>query len=101
LASTSDQIRWRRSESASITTTGWFGSKLRATSEIGTAPVASNAFWLSSPGTCVTISCPGLKPSFMLYGPGSIGFCATLRGMSANRKSMRSPVGVEGSAFVK
>ena len=48
------------------TTTGWRGSNACAMSVIGTAPVSSSAFCVSSPGTFVTISAPGLKPSLRL-----------------------------------
>ena len=38
----------------------------------GTAPVLSSAFWLSRPGTRVTIRAPGLNPSLRLMAAGSI-----------------------------
>ena len=48
--SSSAQISWRLPVSASITTIGWSGSKERAMSVIGTAPVCANASGVSMPG---------------------------------------------------
>ena len=66
LASSSDQISWRRPVRALMTSTGWSGSNDRAMSVIGTAPVLAKAAGVSSPGTLVTIGAPGLKPSDQL-----------------------------------
>ena len=66
LASSSDQISWRSSVRALMTTIGWAGSNERSMSVIGTAPVRSNAAGVSRPGTFVTIMLPGLKPSLQL-----------------------------------
>jgi hypothetical protein len=68
---------------------------------IGTALVASNAFWVSRPGTFVTISAPGLKPSLRLYGSGAIGLPARFAGIDALFRLSRRPVSVVGSATVK
>ena len=83
------------------TTTGWRGSNASAIRVTGTAPVASRACWVSSPGTFVTISAPGLKPSLRLYGPGVIGLPARFAGIDALFRLRRRPVSVVGSAWVK
>src|SRR3954468_14747488 len=70
-------------------------------SVIGTEPVLAKASGVSSPGTLVTISEPGLKPSARFQSVGSMGLPATLRGMSSRLKSTRRPVGGLGSALVK
>ena len=62
--SSSDQISWRLPVRALMTRIGWFRSKLRPMSVIGTAPVLANASGVSRPGTFVTIGAP--KPSDQL-----------------------------------
>jgi hypothetical protein len=83
------------------TTTGWRGSNASDMRVTGTAPVASNAAWLSSPGTFVTISAPGLKPSLRLYGSGAMRLPARFAGIDALFRFRRRPVSVVGSATVK
>ncbi len=101
LESISDQMSWRWPVSALITTTGWSGSNDSSISVIGTAPVLSNACWLSSPGTLVMIMFPGLNPSLRLNGSGRIGTSCRLRGIDRTSRFTRRPVGVEGSGTVK
>src|SRR3954471_3702907 len=98
--SSSAQIIWRLPVAASITTAGWSASKDRAGSVMGTRPVASNAAWLSRPGTFVTISDPGLKPSLRLISVGSIGLPAMFLGISVSWRFSRRPVSVVGSGLV-
>jgi len=69
-------------------------------SVIGTAPVRSNAACVSSPGTLVTSTEPGLKPSARFWSLTSIGLPATLRGTEAASSATRRPVAVDGSATV-
>jgi hypothetical protein len=66
----------------------------------GTSPLRSKAAWLSSPGTCTTIVCPGLNPSIRLHSVGVIGKPSRLRGMAKSGRSTRRPVWVEGSGLV-
>src|SRR5687767_2466982 len=101
LASSSDQIRWRSSVRALMTTIGCAGSKLRSTSVIGTAPVRRNASGVSSPGTFVTILLPGLKPSLQLYGAELTGLPKRFFGIQSSRRASRLPVGLVESARVK
>ena len=54
-------------------------------SVIGTAPVFANAAGVSSPGTLVMITLPGLKPSERLYSVGSIGSPFLFTGIEAAR----------------
>src|SRR5215475_7718591 len=63
--------------------------------------VFANACGLSIPGTCVTIGEPGLKPSSRFQSVGSIGTPATFAGVASGLMSSRSPVGAEGSGWVK
>src|SRR6187551_962295 len=70
-------------------------------SVIGTAPVRRNASGVSSPGTLVTISFPGLKPSFQLYGAALIGLPSRFLGIQSSWSASRLPVGLVGSARVK
>src|SRR5690348_8440852 len=100
-ASSSDQISWRWWVFALITTIGWPGSYVRETSVIGTAPVFWKAVGLSSPGTCVTISWPGLKPSLRFQSVGSIGLPAAFLGIEARSRLTRRPVSVVLSGTVK
>ena len=100
--SISAQISWRCLVRALITTTGWFGSKARAMSVIGTAPVCSNACWLSRPGTLVTIRLPGLKPSARFWSvvPTRV-VVLVLVGVDWLEMFSRRFVGVDASATVK
>ena len=65
-------------------------------SVIGTAPVRSNAAWLSSPGTLVTIMFPGEKPSARFWSVGSIGLPARFFGTEALFRFSLRPVGGVG-----
>ncbi len=55
----------------------------------------------SIPFTCRRTGVPGLKPSLRLKSVGSMGTPALFFGMSATGKSIRRPVGVDGSCLVK
>jgi hypothetical protein len=68
---------------------------------IGTPPVLSSAAWLSRPGTCRVMGDPGEKPSLRFHSSGWTGFPAALRGIWSMPKSIRLPVAVLGSGFVK
>src|SRR5262249_1144333 len=63
--------------------------------------VFANACGLSIPGACVPIGEPGLKPSSRFQSVGSIGTPATFAGVASGLMSSRSPVGAEGSGWVK
>ena len=63
-------------------------------SVIGTAPVRSNAAWLSRPGTRVTIMFPGEKPSARFWSVGSIGLPTRFLGTEALFRFSWRPVGV-------
>src|SRR5262249_59672182 len=63
--------------------------------------VFANACGLSTPGTGVTIGEPGVKPSSRFQSVGSIGTPATFAGVASGLMSSRSPVGAEGSGWVK
>src|SRR5919109_4997751 len=101
LASSSDQISWRSSVRALMTTIGWSASNERSMSVIGTAPVRSKAAGVSSPGTLVTSMLPGLNPSLQLYGAALTGLPSRFFGIHSSRSASRLPVGLVGSARVK
>ena len=100
-ASSSAQIRWRLRVAALITTIGWSARLNWAMSVMGTAPVFWKAVGVSRPGTLVTISWPGLKPSLRFQSSGRIGLLAMLRGIARMFRSSRRPVSVVASATVK
>jgi len=66
-------------------------------SVMGAAPVRTR----SSPGTWVTISAPGLKPSLWFHSLTSMGVPCALRGMAVGARCTRRPVSVDGSGTVK
>ena len=97
LASSSAQTGWRLPVVASMATT----ADLAPSESCGLVIGGSAVFAASRPGTYVSASWPGEKPSLRFHSVGSMGFSATFLGIERMLRFSRLPVAVVGSATVK
>src|SRR3954451_8037676 len=93
LESSSTQIGTRLRVIVSKTITGAFLARYRERSRRPTGLVRRSAAGVSSPGTLARITEPGLKPSNVLNGAGSIGLPCALRGIIERVRCSRRPDG--------